>query len=156
MSPTITSRMKRWVLSAGIVAATALALLACSRERSRTIASDDAEAAAIEGPRDYREMLARARSKKEAAQVLSTLTEGIQRFRLAMSRLPTNLLEVVNRGYLKDLPEPPHGQAYDYDQQNGNVKLVDLPDASGIALPPESSAVAPVRLRDSGASGAAQ
>ena len=122
-------------------------LPACSRERSRTVSEEDTDTA-LEGPRDYREMLARARSKQNTAQNLEAMENAIHRFQSELARLPTNLLELTARGFLPTIPEAPRGQAYSYDPVHGNVKLLDLPDGSGIQLPPESTNLSPVRLQD--------
>ena len=146
-SPIITYNM-RGAFQIFLFAVFLCALLpACSRERSRTVSEEEAEAA-LEGPRDYREMLARARSKQNAAQNLEDMENAIHRFQFELARLPTNLLELKVRGFLPTIPEPPRGQAYSYDPVHGNVKLLDIPDGSGIQLPPESTNLTPVRLQD--------
>lgn len=145
---TTKSVMKNWIKGLTGLAMVALCVAGCSRERSRAISAEEAANDDAEGPRDYREMLARARSKKESTQVLGMLQTGIQRFQLNLARLPTNLAEVLNLGFVKEIPDPPPGQAYSYDPVHGNVSLVEIPDSSGIQLPPEATEVAPVRLQD--------
>ena len=121
--------------------------LSCTRERSRAITEEES-GAAMEGPRDYREMLSRVRTKQSQAQTLEQLEEGIQAFQLHFARLPTNLVELIARGYVKNIPDPPPGKGYTYDPVHGNVGLMDLPDSSGIQLPPESTPATPVRLQE--------
>ncbi len=120
---------------------------ACSRERSRAVDADESDAAA-EGPRDYREMLSRARAKNSDVQILNDLENAIQRFQYELARLPTNLSELVGRRYIENIPPPPRGRAYTYDPVHGNVGIADLPDDSGIQLPSEATNAAPVRLQD--------
>jgi hypothetical protein len=145
--PAITYAMRVWSIRLALLAVLALGVVACTRERSRTVSEEEAEEAA-EGPRDYREMLDRARAKQTSAQMLSVLEDGIQRFQMELARLPTNLAELRNRGFVTEIQNPPPGQAYTYDPVHGNVGLLDVPDNSGIHLPPESTNLAPVRLQD--------
>ena len=119
----------------------------CSRERNRAVSPDENEAAA-EGPRDYQEMLSRARNKSSHVDTLNRLEDAIQRFQYELARLPTNLNELANRGYLAQIPPPPPGQAYTYNPVHGNVGIVDLPDGSGIKLPDEATNTAPARLQE--------
>ena len=134
-------------LTAGLLLAVLCTTPACTRERSRLI-SEAEQDAANEGPRDYKEMLARARSKQSAASILSDLENAIARFQYDTSRLPTNLNELVGRNYLRVLPTPPHGQGYVYDPIHGNVNLAEMADDSGLTLPGEATNLAPIRLQD--------
>lgn len=129
-----------------LLVALCLAVPACTRERSRAVSEEELDPE--ETPRDYREMLARARTKQSPALILSDLEQAVSRFRYELARLPTNLLEVVNRGYLSGVPTAPAGMAFTYDPVHGNVGLAELPDGSGIQLPSDITNLTPVRLQD--------
>ncbi len=120
---------------------------ACTRQRSRVVSAEEQDETA-EGQHDYKEMLARARSKQSAASILSDLENAIARFQYETSRLPTNLNELIGRKYLATLPTPPHGQGYVYDPVHGNVSLAEMADDSGLSLPTEATNLAPIRLQD--------
>lgn len=127
-----------------------LALLAaggCRQERSR-IMSDDEQQEAMEGPRDYREMLNRARAKQSEADIRTELEQGVARFRHARSRLPTNLYELLSSGIMTRMPEPPPGQVYTYDPVHGNVGLAATPDDTGLALPAGITNETPAHLQN--------
>jgi hypothetical protein len=126
---------------------TALLVVGCRRERSRVMGGEEQQEV-MEGPRDYREMLERARAKQSVASVQTELEQAVARFRHTRSRLPTNLYELLSSGVLTRMPEPPPGQIYSYDPVHGNVGFIPAPDGSGIALPAEITNVAPVRLQE--------
>ncbi len=131
----------------GLLMITALLVVGCRRERSRVMGGEEQQDV-MEGPRDYREMLERARAKQSTASILSDLENAIARFQYDTSRLPTNLNELVGRKYLNTIPTPPHGQGYVYDPIHGNVSLTEMADDSGLSLPGEATNLAPIRLQD--------
>lgn len=142
----------KWVmLGSPFTVVLLLALLcaapACTRERSRAVRDDELDTS-IEGPRDYKEMIARARARQSPASILSDLENAIARFQVDTARLPTNLNELVGHDYIETLPTPPPGKGYVYDPIHGNVSLSETTDDSGLALPSEATNLAPVRLQD--------
>ena len=145
--PAMYLKMLGAYLTAGLLLALLCTTPACTRERSRVVSAEEQDAAS-EGPRDYKEMLARARSKQTTASILSDLENAIARFQYDTSRLPTNLNELVGRKYLNTIPTPPHGQGYVYDPIHGNVSLTEMADDSGLSLPGEATNLAPIRLQD--------
>lgn len=131
----------------GLLMITALLVVGCGRERSRVLGGEEQQDV-MEGPRDYREMLERARTKQSVAGIQTELEQAVARFRHARSRLPTNLYELLSSGVMTQMPEPPPGQVYSYDPVHGNVGIIPVPDGSGIALPAEMTNVTPVRLQE--------
>lgn len=131
----------------GLLMITALLIVGCRRDRSRVLGGEEQQEV-MEGPRDYREMLERARAKQSVADIQTELEQAVARFRHTRSRLPTNLYELLSSGVMTRMPEPPPGQVYSYDPVHGNVGLIPAPDGSGIALPAEMTNVAPVRLQE--------
>lgn len=145
--PVITLGMRGSSIAIWLLAVACGVTVACTRERSRTVSAEENDAAA-EGPRDYREMLTRARLKQSTALILSDMETAIHRFQFELARLPTNLHELVGRGYLPEIPAPPPGQTYSYDPVHGNVSMAEIPDGSGIQLPAEITNATPVRLQE--------
>lgn len=107
------------------------ALTACSRERTRVV---DEPRAPREENRDYRSMLERVRNRQTPVQLQETLETAIRDFQRDLSRLPTNLVELVHRHYLPELKAAPDGYAYTYDPVHGNVAVVPV-SADGLRVP---------------------
>lgn len=108
---------------------------ACSRERAHIV---EEPRATREASRDYRGMIERVRNKQSPVQIQESLEGAIRDFQRDFSRLPTNLIELVQRRYLPELKQPPAGYAYTYDPVYGNIGLVPVtPD--GLYRIPESA-----------------
>jgi len=124
----------------------AISLAACARERSRAVSDEEYDAAA-EGPRDYRQMLDRARERQGETTLLTKLQDAVERFQFDLARLPTNLTELVAQRYLDRIPPPPSGMAFSFDPVHGNVSLVAMPDAAGVQLPADFTNATPATIK---------
>lgn len=111
---------------------TAMALAACSQERSRAVTETTAG-----GNHDYRQMIERARNKQSSQHALDGLQDGIRAFQTDIGRLPTNITELVLRHYVKSIPTLPPGQQFFYDPVHGNVTIGVAQNSGTPALPPE-------------------
>lgn len=80
-------------------------------------------------------MLERVRARQTPTQIQYELEIAIRRFQHDLSRLPTNLMELVARRYVPALKPPPSGYVYSYDPVHGNVALVPVTIDGQIRLP---------------------
>ncbi len=92
----------------------------CSRDQGQNTGG---ESGAVP---DYREMIAKTRTRQEATANLEMLRESISRFQYNLARFPTNLIELVRAGYVPEIPKPPPGMAYSYSSQMGDLNLVPV------------------------------
>ncbi len=88
----------------------ALSLAGCSQERSRAVNEQSAA-----GQKDYRQMIQRARTRQNAQNTLAQMQEALQSFQRDMGRLPTNIVELVTRNYIRTIPALSPGQQFAYD-----------------------------------------
>ena len=82
-------------------------------------------------PKDYRAMLAKVRVKQQERGGLEEVQKAISAFQMRAGRLPTELNEVVERGFLPDIPAAPAGSRFAYDRITGNVRVVPIPFGVG-------------------------
>ncbi len=55
---------------------------------------------------------------------LITFQKAIEAFQLEEGRNPASMDELVQKLYIKTIPQPPAGQTFSYDAEKGVVKLV--------------------------------
>jgi hypothetical protein len=115
-----------------LIAFAALASAGCSPQRSTAVADP-----AAGGARDYRQMIARSRARQKSQNTIQEMQDAIQRFQRDIGRLPSNIYELVSRGYLKVVPSLPAGQQYSYDPNMGILTIVAVQprDTLSPALP---------------------
>ncbi len=119
-----------------IFLAAILLFAGCSRERSRVL---DEPRAPIEETRNYQETLDRIRSRRTPIQIQESLEQAIRKFQSDFSRLPTNLLELVERRYLPEIKPAPPGFAYSYNPTFGNVSLVPITEDGRYRAPSDAT-----------------
>ncbi len=56
---------------------------------------------------------------------LNKINDAVQEFHENQERLPSTLAELVSKGYLRQLPQPPPGKRYHLDTTSGHVQLVN-------------------------------
>ncbi len=91
---------------------------------------------AHEESRDYKEVLDRIRSRQTPGHIQEALEDAIRNFQRDLSRLPTNLMELVQRRYLSELKPAPPGYAYSYNPVYGNVSVIPVTDDGQYRAPP--------------------
>lgn len=129
--------MRRFGSCLVLAAALSGALAACAPERSRVV--ENPSAPLEETQRDYRESLDRVRNRQDPIEAQRALEDAVRRFQSDMARLPTNLLELVQRRYLPEAKQAPDGYAYSYDPVHGNVALVPVTADGLIRLTAEAT-----------------
>ncbi len=111
----------------------ALSLAGCSQERSRAVNEQSAA-----GQKDYRQMIQRARTRQNAQNTLAQMQEALQSFQRDMGRLPTNIVELVTRNYIRTIPALSPGQQFAYDPALGLLTIQNVqrpPDTLSPTLP---------------------
>lgn len=114
--------LKRKILAASALGI-ALGAAACAREQARVVENPRAPR---DEDRDFRAVLERVRNRQRPIEIQQALENAIRHFQRDMARLPTNLNELVQRHYLRELKPAPAGHAYSYDPVYGNVAVVPV------------------------------
>ncbi len=106
-----------------------LLLVGCGKKDQAKKAGDDT---ALSGnpamaPLDY--LSAQGKAKKFAEKTITgvELTSAIQKFNAMEERFPRDLNELVQQHYLQAPPAAPRGMRWDYNPQNGAVRMVAIP-----------------------------
>ncbi len=96
-----------------------LMLAGCYAERAVVVheSSDPADA-------DYREVLDRARARRDAAPPIERLRDAIERYREDRGVYPSDLMDLVEQDYLVRIPQPPQDMVYRYRPSLGVVEMV--------------------------------
>jgi competence protein ComGC len=71
--------------------------------------------------------IAKAVKVKEEARAtvgIENLQKAVESFQLEEGRNPASLEEVIQKGFLKTMPNAGNGQKFEYDAKTGNVKIV--------------------------------
>ena len=64
------------------------------------------------------------KKQTEARLDLLAIQRAIESFQQQEERSPVSLQELVDKGYLKSLPQPPQGQKFEYDPVKATLRLV--------------------------------
>lgn len=78
----------------------------------------------ITAPVDYLGAVNAAHKQAATVVDVTTLQKAVQAFQAGEERLPGSLQELVSEGYLPRLPDVPRGFRFDYNPQNGQVRVV--------------------------------
>ena len=78
----------------------------------------------LTAPADYVGALGKA--QKSAQKTLGTagMDQALKSFYADEGRYPTNLNELVSRGTIASIPNPPNGMKYDYDPKTAALKII--------------------------------
>jgi hypothetical protein len=96
-------------------------LVSCGKKRNPPAASPPLTAGnAIE---QYGGVMGKAYQKAKAMDVVLPLKQLVDSFYVQAGRYPASLQELVDKGYIKELPKPPAGQEISYDPATGAVTL---------------------------------
>ncbi len=78
----------------------------------------------VTAPVDYLGAVGKAKIASEKTIDTIGLDQAIQMFNVQEGRYPKNLNELVEKEFIRALPEPPYGMQIVYDPSNGKVKIV--------------------------------
>ena len=78
----------------------------------------------IQAPNEYLGALAAAKKSAEKTIDTASLNQTINLFNVQEERYPKDMQELVTKGYLPRLPEPPYGMKFQYNPATGQLKVV--------------------------------
>ena len=78
----------------------------------------------ITAPVDYLAAVGQGKIRAEKTIDTVALNQAIQMFNVQEGRYPKSLNELVEKEYIRALPEPPYGMQIVYDPNTGMVKIV--------------------------------
>lgn len=81
----------------------------------------------LTAPVDYLGAVGKAKTTVTKNLDLANVAQAIKMFEAAEERLPKNLNELVEKGYLPKLPVAPQGLKLTYDATTGQIKMVSAP-----------------------------
>ena len=87
-------------------------------------ASEPASGNPVTAPVDYLAAVGKAKIASEKTIDAVALNQAIQMFNVQEGRYPKNLNELVEKQFMRVLPEPPYGMQIVYDSNSGTVKIV--------------------------------
>jgi len=77
----------------------------------------------LNAPMKYGETMGRAMKKAKTMDEILYLKNKINTFQIQEGRYPNSLDELVEKGYIEKLPQPPEGMKFVYDPKTGNVEV---------------------------------
>ena len=77
----------------------------------------------LNAPARYGETMGKAMKKAKIMDVVLPLKNSIDAFYIEEGRYPESLQELVNKGYIKEIPELPEGMNYYYDPKTGKIEV---------------------------------
>jgi hypothetical protein len=107
-----------------LLAVLPLFLTACGQKPADSQGPTSSSGNPVTAPVDYIGAVAKAKQRMEGKIDTIGVTQALQQFAGEKGRYPKDLNELVSAGYLKALPQVPHGMKYSYDPQSGEVKVV--------------------------------
>lgn len=85
--------------------------------------------------RDYGEVILRVRERQDDSESIFILGEALNAFRAEVGRSPTDLIELLETGFLDEMPEAPAGMYYAYNVTNGMIQVTKIPGSSRARMP---------------------
>jgi hypothetical protein len=92
-----------------------LIFVSCSKKKE--------ELTPLNAPKKYGETMGRAMKKAKAMDDILYLKNKINTFQIQEGRYPNSLDELVEKGYIEKLPQPPEGMKFVYDPKTGSVEV---------------------------------
>lgn len=86
--------------------------------------ASSSQGSVLTAPVDYLGALAKAKQSAVKTVDLATVNQAIRTFQVEQSRLPKDLNELVQEGYLARIPAAPYGTKLVYDPATGEAKVV--------------------------------
>ena len=111
--------MKPFCLPILLLSLSGVLLAGCDNKQSSTQGGNP-----LTAPVDYLDASAKAKISAEKTVDVVSVNQAIQMFGADEGRYPADLNELVTKGYLRKIPEPPFGTQLVYDAAKGEVKVV--------------------------------
>jgi len=77
----------------------------------------------LNAPAKYGETMGRAMKKAEGMQDVLNLKNEINTFLIQEGRYPQSLQELVDKGYIKEIPKSPENMQFVYDPKTGTIDV---------------------------------
>lgn len=77
----------------------------------------------LNAPEKYGETMGKAMKRSKVLTEVLPLKQTIDAFYIQEGRYPKSLQELVDRGYIKELPKLPEGKKFVYDSKTGIVDI---------------------------------
>lgn len=84
----------------------------------------EAAGEAVNAPTRYIDANVRAPHQAQVTTATSSINSAIRMFVVAEGRNPSSLAELLESGYMSQLPELPSGASYSYSAQTGQVTIL--------------------------------
>lgn len=78
----------------------------------------------LTAPVDYLGAVANAKKSSEGVLALTTLSKAIQMYQAEEGKLPMNLDELIESGYLTRMPKVPYNTKISYNKETGVLDIV--------------------------------
>jgi hypothetical protein len=110
--------------SIALLFAAACFFLAGCKEKKAAAPADTSSGNPLTAPADYVGALGKAQKSAQKTVGALGLDQAIKSFAAEEGRYPTNLDELVSKGTVSSIPNPPAGMKYSYDSKSGTIKVV--------------------------------
>ena len=110
-------------------------LVGCSGSVETTEAADAATDITVSGNRDYDQVLQRVREHQGDTDNIYMMAEALDTFRAEVGRSPKDLIELLETGFVDQMPEAPAGTYYGYNSTNGMISVKKIPGSSRARMP---------------------
>jgi len=103
-----------------------LILAGCGQKQEKPTQATNAPTSGnpLTAPVDYLGTVAKGKITSEKTIDTVALNQALQMFNVQEGRYPKDLNELVEKKYIRVLPEPPYGMQIIYDPNTGTVKVV--------------------------------
>jgi hypothetical protein len=102
-----------------------LAMAGCGKPQDPSAPASNQGGNPVTAPVDYLGAVSRAKQKSEQHVQAISLNQSVRHFQAVEGRYPKTLKELVDKGYLPRLPDPPHGKRFLYHADRGEVEVID-------------------------------
>jgi hypothetical protein len=108
-----------------LFAAACFSLLGCKdKDNSPSSTTNTSSGNPLTAPTDYVSALGKAQRSAQKTLGAVGIDQALKTFYTEEGRFPTNLNELVSKGTISSVPNPPFGMKYDYDSKSGTIKVV--------------------------------
>lgn len=105
--------------------ASSLFALGCGeKSNNKSQTTNSASGNPLTAPVDYLGALGEAKKKAEKTLDIVQINHAIQQFEEQENRNPKDLNELIEKGFLHEIPKAPYGSKIVYDAATGTVKVV--------------------------------
>ena len=101
----------------------ALILTGCGKSSGSATSTNATAGDLIAAPVEYLGAIGQAQQRAVKTIDTISLDSAVKQFYAAEDRFPKDLKELVTKGYIREIPNPPNGMKINYDPVTGVVKL---------------------------------